>query len=421
MNRNTKDRIIQASLRLFAKRGFSGVSTSDIAREVGITKAALYRHFDSKQAIFDGIVSKMQEYDMEYAREFNLPEGTFSEMPDRYRNIPIDEIKKFSKAMFRHWTEQEMPSNFRKMLTLEQFRSTETGNLYQQYLSSGPTGYMADIFCGITGDNENAFVLAYNFYAPMFLLYSVYDGAGDNQEEKARIIAAADAHIDGFFKENNFKKAAKGKKKNRNITIRREEEKDYRTVENLVRESFWNVYRPGCMEHYVLHCFRENKDFIPELDYVLELDGKIIGHVMYCRSEIRLDNGKILPSITLGPICIAPEYKRQGFGKILLDATIREAQKLGFGVIVIEGNINFYGKSGFTVAKEQGIRYADDPEAGYLLCLELRKGYIDGVKGTFADPQGYFVCQNDPQGFAEFEAGFPPKEKKKLPGQIFKQ
>ena len=330
------------------------------------------------------------------------------------------EIKKFSKAMFRHWTENEMSANFRKMLTVEQFRSREMANLYQQYLVSGPVGYMADLFCGMTGDNENAFPLAASFYAQMFLFYSIYDGAGDNIKEKKDIISAANAHIDKFFIENlKSKKTVKRKKDKMNCKIRIEEEKDYRTVENLVRESFWNVYRPGCMEHYVLHCFRKNKDFIPELDYVLELDGKIIGHAMYCRSEIRLNKGGVLPSITLGPICIAPEHKRKGYGKILLDATIAEAKKLGFGTIVIEGNINFYGKSGFSIAKEKGIRYADDPDAGYLLCLELQKGYLDGVKGTFSDPKGYFVCQDDPEGFAKFEAGFPPKEKKKLPGQIF--
>ena len=201
--------------------------------------------------------------------------------------------------------------------------------------------------------------------------------------------------------------------------IRLEEKNDYAEVENLVRDSFWNVYRPGCMEHYVLHCFREDKDFIPELDYVMELEGKIIGHAMYARSEIKLDKGGVLPSVTLGPICIAPEYRRMGYGKILLDATLEAARRIGFGAVILEGNINFYGKSGFAAAMDKGVRYAADPGADYLLCLELKPGYLEGAKGTFSDPEGYFVCQKNPEGFEEFEARFPYKEKQKLPGQLF--
>lgn len=204
-------------------------------------------------------------------------------------------------------------------------------------------------------------------------------------------------------------------------TVRLEKESEYRAVENLVRESFWNVYRPGAMEHYVLHCFRDNEAFIKELALVLEKDGGLIGYTMYVRSELRLENGEPYPIIILGPICIANEYKRHGYGKLLLDASLKKAEELGFGGVVMEGNIDFYGKSGFTVAKDRGILYADDPDAEYLLCRELKEGYFDGINGTFKDHEGYFVCQNDAEGFAAFEAGFPKKEKKKLPGQLFQE
>ncbi|OON88037.1 GNAT family N-acetyltransferase [Oribacterium sp. C9] len=203
------------------------------------------------------------------------------------------------------------------------------------------------------------------------------------------------------------------------IEIRIEEERDYRNVENLIRESFWNVYRPGCMEHYVVHCFRNDPAYIKELGFVMEEDGVLIGQAMYCRSEIKLDSGETLPAITLGPICIANDKKRTGYGKILLDATIEKAKSLGFGAIINEGNIDFYGKSGFVQAKSKGILYADDPEADYLLVLELKKGYLDGVHGTWADPEGYFCCEKDPEGFASYEASFPYKEKLKLTGQLF--
>ncbi len=203
------------------------------------------------------------------------------------------------------------------------------------------------------------------------------------------------------------------------IIIRNEEEKDFRTVENLTRESFWNVYQPGCMEHYVLHCFRDDPAFIRELDMVMEEDGIIIGHAMYCHSEIRLDNKGTLPVITLGPISISNDRKRKGYGKKLLDATIEKAKTLGYGAVINEGNIDFYGQSGFIRADKKGIRYADDPEADYLLCLELKEGYLNDASGTWADPEGYFICRKDPEGFEKFEAGFPPKEKRKMPGQLW--
>ena len=204
----------------------------------------------------------------------------------------------------------------------------------------------------------------------------------------------------------------------KDITIRPETESDDRAVENLTREAFWNVYRPGCMEHYVLHCFRTDPAFVPELDLVMELDGTLIGHIMYARSEIACSDGRALPIMTFGPISIAPEYKRQGYGKCLLDYSMEKAKEMGAGALAITGNILFYGKSGFVPAKSKGIRYADDPDASYLLIKELTPGFLSGISGTYKDPEGYFVCERDPDGFAQFEATFPEKDKQKLPGQL---
>ena len=207
-----------------------------------------------------------------------------------------------------------------------------------------------------------------------------------------------------------------------NITIRSEEKKDYREVENLVRESFWNVYRPGCMEHYVLHCLRENPDFVPELDFVMEKDGEIIGQNIFVRTAIKADDGRNIPIMTMGPICITPKLKRQGYGKILLDYSLEKAAELGCGAVCFEGNILFYGESGFGYASNFGIRYHGLPEgedASFFLCKELIPGYLDGITGEYATPQGYFVCEENPEAFEAFEASFPYKEKLKLPGQLF--
>ena len=203
------------------------------------------------------------------------------------------------------------------------------------------------------------------------------------------------------------------------IIIRIETPADYTAAENLTREAFWNVYRPGCLEHYVLHCFRGKKDFVPELSLVMEQSGKLIGHVMYVRSEIHADDGRNIPAMTFGPISIAPEFKRQGYGTILLRESMRRAEALGVGALAIEGNIGFYGKSGFVVASARGIHYAAEPrdaEVPYFLVCELKPGFLDGVTGTYQDPEGYSA---DEAAAERFDAQFPPKEKQKLPGQLF--
>ena len=198
--------------------------------------------------------------------------------------------------------------------------------------------------------------------------------------------------------------------------IRTETPADYRAVENLTREAFWNVYRPGCLEHYVLNQFRSQPDFVPELDLVMEAEGELIGHVMYVRSAIQTDDGRTLPIMTFGPISIAPQWKRQGYGTVLLRHSMELAREMGAGALAITGNLGFYGKSGFVVAKTRGIRYADDPDADYFLVTELEPGFLTGVSGTYRDPAGYFVDETEAD---QFDASFPPKEKLKLPGQIF--
>ena len=206
-----------------------------------------------------------------------------------------------------------------------------------------------------------------------------------------------------------------------NYIIRPEREVERRAVEKLVRESFWNVYRPGCYEHFVLHKLRDDPAFIPELNFVMEKDGRIIGQNVFMRAVINTDGGEALPILTMGPICIAPEFKRRGYGKALLDYSLERAAAFG-GALCFEGNIGFYGKSGFTYASDFGVRYHGLPEgedASFFLCRELIPGYLDGVTGEYATPEGYYCAKTYPEEFAAFDAQFPPKEKQKLPGQLF--
>lgn len=206
---------------------------------------------------------------------------------------------------------------------------------------------------------------------------------------------------------------------NKEYIIRHERPSEYYQVENLVRESFWNVYRPGCLEHYVLHCLRADPAFIPELDFVMETGGKLIGQCIYMHADIHADSGERVPILTMGPISIHPDFKRQGFGKTLLDYSLEIAAGMGFGAVCFEGNIGFYGKSGFIYASDYGIRYHGLPEgadASFFLCKELISGYLNGVNGEYATPQGYFVDESECDAFDKL---FPPKQKLKLPGQLW--
>lgn len=250
-------------------------------------------------------------------------------------------------------------------------------------------------------------------------------------------------------------------------TIRPERPEDYRAAEELTRDAFWNVYRPGCQEHYVLHCYRQRPEFIPELSFVMEKDGRLIGQVMFVRTtlEVITPNSQLpttdfsqlstfnskLNIATFGPISIAPEYKRKGYGLKLLQYALARAKEMGIGAVCMEGNIDFYRHAGFVVASTLGVHYHDEPlddEVPYFLAQELIPGYLQGQPVTdapasqslsaaeattlhepasaaprkeylYTTPQGYFAAVEHPDAFAAYEATFPYKEKQSLSTQLF--
>lgn len=204
-----------------------------------------------------------------------------------------------------------------------------------------------------------------------------------------------------------------------NYIIRLERKEEHREVEALVREAFWNVYRPGCLEHYVLNQLRNDPLFVSELDFVMEMDGQPIGQNVFVRANIKADDGRDISILTMGPICIHPKLKRNGFGKILLDYSLNKAAELGYGAVCLEGSINFYGKSGFTFADKFGIRYhglPNDADTSFFLCKELIPDFLDGITGEYATPKCYFV---DEAAVDEYDKTFPSKKKLTLPEQLF--
>ena len=192
---NTKERILEIALELFAQSGYLGTSMSDIAKQLGITKGALYKHYTSKQKILDSIVERMNKMDYERAEKYEMPETEPDGFAEAYMHTPIGKIRAYSMAQFDHWTKERFSANFRKMLTLEQYRDPKLAQLYHDYLATGPTEYMAAIFRKLTDSDESAMQLALEFYGPMFLLYSIYDGA----EKKEAVASLLNAHIDRFI------------------------------------------------------------------------------------------------------------------------------------------------------------------------------------------------------------------------------
>ena len=181
---NRKEEILIVALHLFARDGYEAVSVSQIAGELDMTKGALYRHYKSKRDIFDCIVQRMEQQDSEQARQNEVPEESIENVPEEYQNVSVEDFVGYSKSMFEYWTEDDFASSFWKMLTIEQFRSEEMQNLYQQYLVSGPAEYVKDLFKNM--EIKNPEEKAVKFYANMFFYYSVYDGASDKVKVKCQ-------------------------------------------------------------------------------------------------------------------------------------------------------------------------------------------------------------------------------------------
>ncbi|WP_288303670.1 TetR/AcrR family transcriptional regulator [uncultured Treponema sp.] len=207
MSCETKEQIIETALELFSQNGFLGTSMSDIASQLKITKGALYKHYESKQQILEQIIERMAKLDLERAKKYEMPETEQKKFAEAYIHIPTEKIRKYSIAQFRHWTEENFSAKFRKMLTLEQFRSKEMSDLYQNYLGTGPLEYMTKIFKKMTKSKPKARQLALEFYGPIFILYSVYDGAEENA--KKSVFVQLENHIKNFIERLEKERAEK--------------------------------------------------------------------------------------------------------------------------------------------------------------------------------------------------------------------
>ncbi len=203
---------------------------------------------------------------------------------------------------------------------------------------------------------------------------------------------------------------------NTNFIIRRESSDDFHEVENLAREAFWNLSEPGCFEHYFIHIMRGHEDFIPELDYVIELDGKVAASVMYCKAKLVDEKGNVKPVVTMGPLCVLPEYQRMGYGKALLEFTFEKAKELGYDVVINFGNPDNYVARGYKSCMKYNVCFEGDFYPAALLVKTLAEGALDGRK-WFYHPSDVDAPCDDKAAVEEFDKLFPPKEKGWQPSQ----
>jgi len=201
---------------------------------------------------------------------------------------------------------------------------------------------------------------------------------------------------------------------NKTIKIRNEEETDYEKVEEITRKAFWNLYFPGCFEHYLVHVMRPHKDFLPELDLVIEVDDQIIGNIMYTKTRLIDEAGEEKDILTFGPVCILPEYQRKGYGKKLLEYSFEKAGALGYDVIVIFGNPNNYVSSGFKSCKKYNVCLENGTYPAAMMVKELKPDVLDGRKWIYYQSP---VFEIDEQEAERYDVGMESMEKKYQPSQ----
>lgn len=203
-------------------------------------------------------------------------------------------------------------------------------------------------------------------------------------------------------------------KGNTTVNIRNEVETDYKKVEEITRRAFWNLYVPGCIEHYLVHVMRSHEDFVAELDFVLELNNQVIGNIMYTKAKLVDENGAGKEILTFGPICIAPEYQRMGYGKMLMEHSFEKAAELGFDVIVIFGNPSNYVSRGFKSCKKYNVCHESGAYPMAMMVKELKPGALDGRKWFYHDSP---VMNVDEQEAEAFDQTLDQMEKKVQPSQ----
>ncbi|MBR5954173.1 MAG: GNAT family N-acetyltransferase [Methanobrevibacter sp.] len=406
---NNKEKIFHVSVDLFSKYGYDGVSIRRIASEVGIKESSIYNHYKSKESILDSIM----DYYIDRMLANDIPLNQASTNLD----VGFDYFYRAGLNAFLSQLKDEEMSKITRIILIESFHNEKIKEfLKKSIIDDAVNGWIVlfDLMKSkrlIRKDCDSR-QLAKSFYKyGLFLLYEHYiiNYPEDDGEFLEKLAYESDKHIKLLY---NSVKINGGN----NIKIRLEDKNDYLEVENLVRDSFWNVYRPGAFEHYIVHNLRNDDAFIADLAYVIESDSGIIGHINYSRGFI--DYGlKRIDAVVLGPIAIHRDYQNQGLGSRLIEYTLDKASD-DFPFVIVIGDENYYHRFGFESASKYNLHLdgTDSTEECPFFMIKVfdEKG-LENKKGIFFNPEVFDV---NPKDVDEFDKKFEYKEKLVLDGQL---
>ena len=435
--KNTKEKIFDVSIDLFSQYGYDGVSIRQIAKEVGIKESSIYNHYQSKESILESILTY-------YINEMIREEAPVMQSRENL-DMDFDEFYEEGRDRFISKLSEEKMMKITRIFLVESYHNEKIKNFVKEAIIGYAIKGWEELFDLM---KEKRFIrkdadikqLAESFYYyGLFLLYEhfIINYPEDDEKFLKDFEERTTNHMKILFNsvkiDENDEDANMNKKDENaiNETIRLEEEKDYLKVENLVRDAFWNVYRPGAFEHYIVHNLRNDSSFIKELAYVIERDNEIIGHINYSKGnmnlykenrygvDIKVDDRKG-KAIILGPIAIVPEYQNQGYGSKLIKHTLKLAKNNNIPFILVVGDENYYRRFGFESASKYNLflEGTDTSEENPFFMIKIFENTLkdeDYDKGIFHNPDVFNV---DEEVVDEFDKNFEYKEKRVQDGQL---
>ena len=441
--KNTKEKIFDVSIDLFSQYGYDGVSIRQIAKEVGIKESSIYNHYQSKESILESILSY-------YINEMLKEEAPVMQ-PKENLNMDFDHFYKEGIDRFISKLSEEKMMKITRIFLVESYHNEKIKKFVKEAIIGYAINGWEDLFnlmkeMNFIKKDADIKQLAESFYYyGLFLLYEHFIINYPEDDEKFLIDfkRRTTNHMKILFNSVKIDAKDKGKDydlKNRendesyNKTIRLEEEKDYLKVENLVRDAFWNVYRPGAYEHYIVHNLRDDSSFIKDLAYIIEENDEIIGHINYSNGRLNLykenrygvdikvseGSGK---ATVLGPIAIDSEYQSNGYGSKLIRHTLKLAEDMNIPFIFVIGDEDYYSRFGFESASKYNLYLegTDTEDENPFFMIKILNGNENAVKnldydkGIFYNPEVFDV---DEKMVDEFDENFEYKEKKVLEGQL---
>lgn len=435
--KNTKEKIFDVSIDLFSQYGYDGVSIRQIAKEVGIKESSIYNHYQSKESILELILTY-------YINEMIKEEAPVMQSRENL-DMDFDEFYEEGRDRFISKLSEEKMMKITRIFLVESYHNEKIKNFVKEAIIGYAIKGWEELFDLM---KEKRFIrkdadikqLAESFYYyGLFLLYEhfIINYPEDDEKFLKDFEERTTNHMKILFNsvkiDENDEDANMNKKDENaiNETIRLEEEKDYLKVENLVRDAFWNVYRPGAFEHYIVHNLRNDSSFIKELAYVIERDNEIIGHINYSKGnmnlykenrygvDIKVDDRKG-KAIILGPIAIVPEYQNQCYGSKLIKHTLKLAKNNNIPFILVVGDENYYRRFGFESASKYNLflEGTDTSEENPFFMIKIfENGFKDEDydKGIFHNPEVFNVSEEEVD---EFDKNFEYKEKRVQEGQL---